>query len=111
MAKGYEGVRFFYAKAVEGVNAIFEECRWRFRRVFPSEPRTEQDTFHFDAFDWLNKRQNAYDEWEEIVANGDKTRLQSMTFIEFMGKLDREIRKIEDERRRQQEFQSKLKHR
>lgn len=34
-----------------------------------------------------------------------------MTFIEFMGKLDREIRKIEDERRRQQEFQSKLKHR
>lgn len=33
-----------------------------------------------------------------------------MTFIEFMSKLDREIKRIEENNRRQQEFQSKLKH-
>jgi len=44
------------------------------------------------------------------VTGGNNTRLLSLTYIEFMAQLDREIANMERRQREQQELQNKLKH-
>ena len=100
---------FFFAKAVTGIDAIFEECRWRFQRIFPSERGIERPAFRFDAFAYLNEQQIKYDEWEQIVTNGDPQRLLHLTFLEFFALLEREIKQSEERQRQQKEFEQRIK--
>ena len=110
MEKRYGRRKFFYAKAVEGIDAVLNECRWRFKRVFDTERTTQRPTPRFDAFNYLNKIQQNYDEWEEVVTESKRERLCHYTTIEFFAKLEREIERMEREQKRNEELKRKFKH-
>lgn len=72
--------------------------------------RTEQDTFGVSPAGILGERIDQYENWKDIVAEGNLGNLQDMTFLEFMAKLDRTIEKAEREAKEAQERINKIRH-
>lgn len=72
--------------------------------------RTQQDTFGVSPNSVLGERIDEYEQWKDIVAEGNLANLTDMTFLEFMAKLDRTIDKAEREAKAAQERLNNIKH-
>lgn len=101
---------FFFAEAFVGVNALLAECRYRFRHLFSDVRRTQQDTLGVSPHSVLGQKIDEYEQWKDIVAEGNLANLNDMTFLEFMAKLDRIIDKSDKEAKAAQEHLNNIKH-
>lgn len=59
----------------------------------------------------LWKRIDEYEQWKDIVADGNLANLGDMTYLEFMAKLDRTIEKAEREAKEAKERLENIKYR
>ena len=93
-------MRLFFITAVDGLTAIFEQCRFRFKHLFGAKQGTKSTTFGHSPYVELQKKIDQFDIWEDLVSNGNKQNLVGLSFYDFMNRLDKAVERNTKENER-----------
>ena len=85
------GCRFFFAAAVDGIAALLEECRFRFKRVFGSEQRIKQTSFGTSVYITLQKTADGFEDFKSILRK-DGININDLTIYEFFRNLNEALK-------------------